>query len=752
MKTKLSKISGLLAWPRNDDGKGESSTPSQVGGPPPQRSLRQTLWLSIAIHIGFGLAAQAQGQNILCDPQFELDIPDGSFPSYGCWKPSWLCTGGSGTTTTAGRTGSGLWAYVGQEPTCWFTASYQEFSITQGYGYRGAAFLRSPPGQPWTAGSMAVVRVEFRNASGALLSTYDSSQLATSNTDWQEYVVTTPLPRTDAVYVRLVLYLQKPAVTGQTIVNFDDTSLTLIPVPPVVVAVSPSPNSQNVNPIAPITLRFNLPMSANSVNHNSFAVFPTQSQHATDDLAFHGLGNEITLTNSRPFKPGESVWATATTGLLSAGGLASANPFVWSFRERSSAGAGLFTAQSQIFGGGARRIAVGDFNADGHLDIVAGAGTNVIWIGDGHGNFLPTTQSFGAATTWVVAVGDFNGDGYPDLLLHAAGQLQVWLNSADRTGHFVDSGIRVGSGAGLMRKAVVADFNGDGKLDVFLCNETAPDEVWFGTGTGGFLDSRQRLGGASNRTYGADVGDINGDGAADVVVADWDDGTGNPYPLHVYLNNGTGFFYEVGTGFGDNSFGGARAVALADFDGDGILDLFVAHYSQFESYFGDGHGNFVLSQRFSSASFPQDLAVLDCDANGTLDVAVASYSSPQSVNELFLNTNGQFRNSGRPMYPSQHFGVVAADFDENGSVDLAFAGPYDNKVWLNPVQPKLNIQWTNNAAIISWRTEYQGFELYQASGLAGPWTLVGAPPTQIGNLNQVTLAVSSSRQFFRLQK
>src|SRR5688572_2114696 len=55
------------------------------------------------------------------------------------------------------------------------------------------------------------------------------------------------------------------------------------------------------------------------------------------------------------------------------------------------------------FGDEGRKVAILDVNGDGLLDVVAGSGTNVVWLNVGDGHFSPTDQDFGGASTVIVA-------------------------------------------------------------------------------------------------------------------------------------------------------------------------------------------------------------------------------------------------------------------------------------------------------------------------------------------------------------
>jgi hypothetical protein len=274
-------------------------------------------------------------------------------------------------------------------------------------------------------------------------------------------------------------------------------------------------------------------------------------------------------------------------------------------------------------------VATGDFNRDGKMDwVVANGGSNNLWVylGNGDGTAaLPTVITLAGTSPSAVAAASLRGNGILDLIVADAdsGSIEVLLGNGDGT---FGTGIRYPV-AGTPTSLAVADFNGDGHLDVtvgVLPNAGGgPELVMFpGNGSGGFGTAVNTAAtGSFSDITSIVAGDLNGDGKPDIVAI-------NNSSIAVFLNQGNGSFAAGQTIGGTGDFDG---VALGDMDGDHCLDL-ISVTGQGLGHVGKGNcdGTFQAYSSwtvFGTGNEGFGLQVADLNGDGHLDVVTSGATS-----------------------------------------------------------------------------------------------------------------------------
>ena len=278
-----------------------------------------------------------------------------------------------------------------------------------------------------------------------------------------------------------------------------------------------------------------------------------------------------------------------------------------------------------------------DMDADGDLDLYV---ANYV-------RFDPTTHRPRVVQNVVFYPGPLDHDPEPDTL---------YRNNGDGTFTDVSEAAGIAQHAGSGMGIVCADFDDDGDPDVFVCNDVGANFFFVNQGDGTFREEAVFLGtayngnGEENASMGVDCGDYDNDGWLDFFMTSYQ----NELPV-LYRNTGKGFFEDV-TARTDAGAAVFRYVnwgtAFADFDHDGLRDLFIAngHTEDYVDMYDDttsyraantvlmnlGTGDFApLPSDCGSGLKPvlasRGAAVTDLDNDGDLDVVILNVRDKVTV-------------------------------------------------------------------------------------------------------------------------
>ena len=311
-----------------------------------------------------------------------------------------------------------------------------------------------------------------------------------------------------------------------------------------------------------------------------------------------------------------------------------------------------------------------DYDRDGHWDLYVNQGgdptrpaelsqpTDALFQNLGNLSYREVTANAFVAEFGYgqgVAIGDFDNDGFDDIYVTNVGANSFWKNLGDGTFEEIGELAAVNDNR-WSTSAAWADLDRDGELDLYVCNylqydphnpldcrtkrgdlrichpqdiDAWPDECFMNQGDGTFIaEARQRgLFGEGNKALGVAIADFNKDQWPDIYVAN--DTTAN----FCFINQGAGYFkedaYLLGCAVDRNgSFQASMGLGIADLDNNGFLDIYSTHFYE------------------ESNTLYENLGV-----HGFQDI-----TGTAGLHQLTM--------------PYLGFGVVIADFDQNGSHDI----------------------------------------------------------------------------------
>lgn len=336
-------------------------------------------------------------------------------------------------------------------------------------------------------------------------------------------------------------------------------------------------------------------------------------------------------------------------------------------------------------GRGGSGAAWGDFDSDGDADLFVASEDNRgrLFRNDGD-RFTDVSEDSGPFhSSRTVTWGDYSGDGHLDILLSTGNDIVLYANGGPPDFAFKDrSQLLPGRAEHNTEGAGFIDYDGDGALDVLVSNGEHGILLFRNEGEAGPLRDVSAAAGLGREGPGAENGDFlsiadcNGDGFTDFL---YNLGSGL-----LFRNNGDGTFaHDRASGVRYAATGGERGdavkmgTAFGDCDNDGDLDLFVPQRGPSRLFRNNGDGTFsevtresgdVAKDRAKSIS----AAWADFNLDGLLDLFVANEGAPHN---LYVNNgDGTFSDRaaayrvvgvrGRPR------GVALADFDNDGDVDM----------------------------------------------------------------------------------
>ncbi|MDE2664708.1 MAG: CRTAC1 family protein [Acidobacteriota bacterium] len=391
-----------------------------------------------------------------------------------------------------------------------------------------------------------------------------------------------------------------------------------------------------------------------------------------------------------------------------------------------------------------------DFDRDGWMDLylvnggrweelVQGKRTvsNALYRNNGDGTFANVTDKAGVGNPhWGmgVAAGDYDNDGWVDLFVCNYGSNTLYRNNGNGTFSDVTATAGVGDGRWAV-SASFGDYDADGWVDLYVTNtvqfdykdpdpmdchyrgitvQCGPlgmvgdsDILYRNNGDGTFRDVSEPAG-VSEVTpsygLGAIWSDYDNDGDLDLYVAN------DQMANFLFRNQGDGTFEETGLFAGaafsdDGTAQGSMGVDFGDYDRDGLLDIYITHFSDdYNTLFRNlGQGRFRDMTRGAGLTFSSwpmvgwGTGFVDLDHDGWEDIFAANgHVFPQvdgyKIGTSFHQRSQVFRNMGDGKFQEvsagldklkswSSRGVAFADYDNDGDIDVA-VNNLDGVPWL----------------------------------------------------------------------
>ncbi len=368
-----------------------------------------------------------------------------------------------------------------------------------------------------------------------------------------------------------------------------------------------------------------------------------------------------------------------------------------------------------------------DINLDGAIDVVNALGSSNKFnfnINNGSGNF-DTEYTNTATAAYVVTTGDLNRDGRVDVVVAPntlADVNVVFFNKTTATGAVTQFAMGRITPAALG----VADFNGDGYLDIVAASATDNNiTVARGAASGTFATSTVKT--LPVAPTAMDIGDVDRNGYPDIVV------TSNAgSAIYVLTNDQAGYFASLKL-----STGMAPTVSrIADINHDGNLDIITLNgtAASIQVRPGDGNGLFFTTYAIGTISGGVDLQVTDLDNDGNLDIAVLTSANLIAVHRNYGNiTFGAYTTiNGAGTYSGTTAGtshmMCVGDVNHDGRMDLYVAA--DQVAWtaINTTPRSTTVRLTGQPIYMSGGSEAGGVAVADVN-MDGIADLVISDPT-----------------------
>ncbi|CAF1411817.1 unnamed protein product [Adineta ricciae] len=354
---------------------------------------------------------------------------------------------------------------------------------------------------------------------------------------------------------------------------------------------------------------------------------------------------------------------------------------LWSSKIAVLLGFGNGTLSNQIYfsfptDAGPTETAVGEFNNDGHLDIVVTlqfAREIAVLQGYSNGSFSPVTNYYLGIDSYpnALSIADLNNDSFLDIVIASNSEGRLYIFQGYGDGTFVD-GITLSTGLNLLpRSLLIADLNKDKFWDIAVANSGSDNiQIFFGDVDGSFSDETILSTGSDSTPYAISISNFNNEKQLDIAVLNYGSNT-----LGILFGcNDKRFFDQITYSTGD--FSQPYDIAIGDLNNDQYLDVLIVNLGtdNVGSFLGYAIEDFISVPSDSIGSSISQLTSLasgDWNNETKVDVVVTD-NSTNTIKILFGSRYGTFSDetiysTGNNSHPTS---VVVSDLNNDHFLDI----------------------------------------------------------------------------------